>query len=121
MNNQHWNKIESEFLYYASLIRKEKEIMDALKLITAGKAALDNLKLLNQYAEEIQDIKKRGEFMRIIGQLNLELAETQMRLATQIQENVSNQEKIRNLEEKLTKSEILDAIASIPPILYGNY
>ncbi|QLE42207.1 hypothetical protein FD723_18480 [Nostoc sp. C052] len=77
--------------------------MDALKLITAGKSALDGIKLLNQYAEEIKDTQKRGEFMRIIGQLSIELAETQMKLAGQIQENIENQQKIKLLEEEIKK------------------
>ncbi len=77
--------------------------MDALKLITAGKSALDGIKLLNQYAEEIKDTQKRGEFMRIIGQLSIELAETQMRLAEQIQESIGNKQKIKTLEEEIEK------------------
>ncbi|WP_445634502.1 hypothetical protein NSTC745_06326 [Nostoc sp. DSM 114161] len=84
-------------------ISKQIEIMDALKLITAGKAALDGVKLLNQYAEEIKDTQKRGEFMRIIGQLSIELAETQMKLAEQIQENIDNKQKIKLLEEEIEK------------------
>ncbi len=77
--------------------------MDALKLITAGKSAIDGIKLLNQYAEEIKDTQKRGEFMRIIGQLSIELAETQMRLAEQIQESIENKQKIKTLEEEIEK------------------
>jgi hypothetical protein len=77
------------------------DVMDALKLITAGKSALDGVKLLNQYAEEIKDTQKRGEFMRIIGQLSIELAETQMKLAEQIQENIDNKQKIKLLEDEI--------------------
>ena len=77
--------------------------MDALKLITAGKSALDGIKLLNQYAEEIKDTQKRGEFMRIIGQLSIELAETQMKLTGQIQEGIENKQKIKLLEEEIEK------------------
>ncbi|WP_322685697.1 hypothetical protein [Nostoc sp. DedQUE07] len=75
--------------------------MDALKLITAGKSALDGIKLLNQYAEEIKDTQKRGEFMRIIGQLSIELAETQMKLAEQIQDSIENKQKIKVLEDEI--------------------
>ena len=96
-----WNSLEDEFLYYASMVNKESEVMDALKLITTGKAAIDGIKLLTGYAEEIQDIQKRGEFMRIIGQLSIELAETQMKLAEQIQNSISDKQNIKILEAQI--------------------
>ena len=101
MKNSAWNSLESEFLYYASLINREQEIMDALKLITASKSAIDGIKLLNGYAEEIKDVQKRGEFMRIIGQLSIELAETQMRLAEQIQNSINDKQNIKDLEAQI--------------------
>ncbi len=75
--------------------------MDALKLITATKTSLDGIKLLSQYAAEIKDTQKHGEFMRIIGQLSIELAETQMKLAEQIQNDLDNKQKIKALEEQI--------------------
>jgi hypothetical protein len=75
--------------------------MDAMRLIASGKAAVDGIKLLYDYAEDIKDISKRGEYMRIIGQLSVDLAETQVKLAAQLEEGVSNREKIRNLEKEL--------------------
>ncbi len=76
-------------------------MVDPLKAITAGKGAIDGLKILAQYAEEVKDIQKRGEFMRIIGELSLELAETQMRLAEQIRETDNLKEKIVSLEKEI--------------------
>ena len=71
---------------------------EIFQAITAGRAAVDGLKVLSQYADEVKDVQKRGEFMRVIGNLSLELAETQMRLAEQIRENNSLRERIDELE-----------------------
>ena len=67
--------------------------------ITASKAAIDGLKVLSSYANEVKDVSKRGEFMRIIGELSLELAETQMRLA----ENLRDTDDLRNQVKGLQK------------------
>jgi hypothetical protein len=75
--------------------------MDALKIIGATKAVIDGLKTLNDYAEDIEDTQKRGEFMRIIGNLSTELAETQIKLAAQIRENNELQEKVRLLQKEV--------------------
>ena len=41
---------------------------DAFKAITAAKTAMDGIKILTQYADEIKDVQKRGELMRVIGE-----------------------------------------------------
>lgn len=79
--------------------------MDAFKAISAGKAAIDGFKLLAAYAEDVQDIQKRGELMRIIGHLSLELAEVEIKLAEQIRENAELKETVRALEKQIEESE----------------
>ncbi len=79
------------------------DALDALKAITAGKAAIDGIKVLKEYANEIKDVQKRGEFMRIIGGLSIELAETQMKLAEQTQDNINLRDKINALEKEVEK------------------
>lgn len=74
---------------------------DAFRAISAGKATIDGLRLLTQYASEIKDVQKHGEFMRIIGETNLELAETQNRLAEQIRQNNDLREEISRLKKEI--------------------
>ncbi|HEY9885463.1 MAG TPA: hypothetical protein V6C98_17800 [Thermosynechococcaceae cyanobacterium] len=71
-----------------------------LQAITAGKAAVDGLKLLATYADEVRDIHKRGEFMRIVGELSIELAETQIKLAEKFRENESLREQVKMLQKE---------------------
>ncbi|MBD1893116.1 hypothetical protein [Coleofasciculus sp. FACHB-129] len=78
-------------------------MVDGFKAITAGKAAIDGLKALAQYADEVKDTQKRGEFMRIIGELSLELAETQIRLAEQLRENNDLKEEVATLKKEIDK------------------
>ena len=54
--------------------------------IGTAKAVADGLKTLGSYVDEVKDISKRGEFMRIIGELNFNLAETQIKLSEKIRE-----------------------------------
>ncbi|MBG1270797.1 hypothetical protein [Nostoc sp. WHI] len=79
------------------------DALDALKAITSGKAAIDGIKVLAEYADGIKDVQKRGEFMRIIGELSIKLAETQMKLAEQTQDNINLKEKINALEKEVEK------------------
>jgi hypothetical protein len=74
---------------------------EIFQAIGAGKAAIDGLKLLAQYADDVKDVTKRGEFMRIIGELSLELAETQVRLSGHIRENDELKEQVLNLQKKV--------------------
>jgi hypothetical protein len=74
---------------------------EVFQAISAGKAAIDGLKLLAQYADEVKDVSKRGEFMRIIGELSIELAETQVRLADRITENHELKIQVVNLQKKV--------------------
>ncbi|MBD1903717.1 hypothetical protein NDI44_27400 [Trichocoleus sp. DQ-A3] len=78
-------------------------MVDGLKAITAGKAAIDGLKVLAQYAEEVKDTQKRGELMRIIGELSVKLAETQISLAEQLQENHNLKEEVSTLKKENDK------------------
>ncbi|MBD2095846.1 hypothetical protein H6F90_11870 [Trichocoleus sp. FACHB-591] len=74
-----------------------------IQAFTAGKNAIDGLRLLTQYANEVKDVQKRGEFMRIIGELSLELAETQIKLAEHIRENDGLKTRISDLEKEVDK------------------
>jgi hypothetical protein len=90
---------------------------EVFQAISAGKAAIDGLKSLAQYADEVKDVSKRGEFMRIIGELSIELAETQVKLADRITENhelksqvVTLQKKIETLENPNSTLTIKDGV-----------
>lgn len=96
-----WENYEREFQYYAALYREKNIVADAFKAITAGKAAIDGLTTLSRYADEVKDIQKRGEFMRIIGELSLELSQVQIRLAEQLRENNSLREEIETLKKEI--------------------
>jgi hypothetical protein len=100
MNNDE-NSLEKEFQRYADLISKQaKEKMDnPLQAFTAGKNAIDAIRLLNDYAQDIKDISKRGEFMRIIGELSIELGETKMRLGGAIEEIEGLKKEIEKLKD----------------------
>ena len=82
------NSLEHEFQRYAEMIGDwtEQEINSPLQAFTAGKNAIDAIRLLNNYAQDIKNISKRGEFMRIIGELSIELGETKIRLGGAIEE-----------------------------------
>jgi hypothetical protein len=87
----------------AAKLTEEKVASEFIQAFTAGKNAIDTIKLLKQYADEVKDVQKRGEFMRIIGELSLELAETQMRLAEQIRESDGLKGRISDLEKEVDK------------------
>jgi hypothetical protein len=74
---------------------------EIFQAVSAGKAAIDGLKSLAQYADEVKDVSKRGEFMRIIEDLNLELAETQIKLSGHIRENGELKEQLITLQKKV--------------------
>jgi hypothetical protein len=74
---------------------------EIFQAVSAGKAAIDGLKSLAQYADEVKDVSKRGEFMRIIGELSLELAETQIKLSGHIRENDELKEQVFTLQKKV--------------------
>lgn len=101
MNNTPWNSLEEQFLYYASLVRKQEEIMEAYQFIAASKNVLDAIKTLNSYAEGVQDIQKRGELMRVIGQINMDLADTQIKLAEIKLKLEERDQKIASLEKEV--------------------
>jgi hypothetical protein len=82
---------------------------EIFQAVSAGKAAIDGLKSLAQYADEVKDVSKRGEFMRIIGELSLELAETQLKLSGHIRENDELKEQVVILQKKVETLENPDS------------
>lgn len=76
-------------------------VAEVYQALTAGRSAIDSLKMLSQYANEVKDVQKRGEFMRIIGESSVELAETQIRLAEQMRVNDELKEEIKALKNEL--------------------
>lgn len=111
-------ELEQEFKLYASLYEEEHAMTDALRIIGATKAAIDGIKALTQYGEEIKDTHKQGEFMRTIGQLSLDLAEVQMRLADEIKQSTALREEstslatqIEQLKEEAKKRKKLDELS----------
>ena len=93
-------------------------VPEVYQALTAGRAAIDSLKLLNQYADEVKDSQKRGEFMRLIGELSVELAETQIRLAECMRENHELKDVIANLQKDI---ESLKSPSSKPLLKNGLY
>ncbi|MBD1906456.1 hypothetical protein H6F53_13310 [Trichocoleus sp. FACHB-832] len=75
-------------------------MVDGFKAFPAVKAAIDWIKELKQYADEVKDTQKRGEFMRIIGELSIELAETQISFSEQLKENYDLKEEINALKKE---------------------
>lgn len=101
------NGLEREFERYASMVReklaeaKNDMTSELFQAISASKAAIDGLKTLAAYANEVKDISKRGEFMRIIGELSLELADVQIKLSEAIRENNGLKQRISALEKEV--------------------
>jgi len=100
--------LEQEFEIYASVVREKltefkRDAMasDFVQAVTAGRAAIDGLRSLSTYANEVKDISKRGEFMRVVGELSLELAEVQMRLGETIRENNDLEEQVNTLKKEV--------------------
>jgi hypothetical protein len=91
---------------------------EIFQAVSAGKAAIDGLKSLAQYADEVKDVSKRGEFMKIIGELSIELAETQVRLSDRITENHELKVQLVTLQKKV---EVLENPNSILTIKDGVY
>ncbi|MBE9160082.1 hypothetical protein IQ265_25130 [Nodosilinea sp. LEGE 06152] len=93
-------------------------VSEVYQALTAGRAAIDSLKMLNQYADEVKDSQKRGEFMRLIGELSVELAETQIRLAERMRENHELKDVITDLQKEI---ESLKSPPSKPLLKKGLY
>ena len=68
--------------------------------ITAFKNSVDSLNLLKNYADEIKDTRKRGELMRVIGELSIELGNAQLQLAQQMRANDQLLQDVAKLEAK---------------------
>jgi hypothetical protein len=94
---------------------------EVFQAISAGKAAIDGLKLLAQYADEVKDVSKRGEFMRIIGELSLELAETQIKLSGHIRENDELKEQLGTLQKKIETLENPQSKLTFKDDAYYNF
>lgn len=100
--------LEREFEIYASVVRgklakaqRHNMASELIQAISASKAAIDGLKTLATYANDVKDISKRGEFMRIVGELSLELAEVQIRLAETMRENDRLNQQVSTLEKEV--------------------
>jgi hypothetical protein len=99
--------LEREFEQFAALVRslegatENNVTSEIFQAITASKTAIDGLRTLSSYANEVKDVNKRGEFMRIIGELSLELAETQMRLAERIRESDELRGQVSSLQKEI--------------------
>ncbi len=99
--------LEREFEQFAALVRSLERATESnvtseiFQAITASKTAIDGLRTLSTYANEVKDVNKRGEFMRIIGELSLELAETQMRLAERIRESDELRGQVNSLQKEI--------------------
>ena len=97
---------EREFEVFAAQVRSLERTIgsdmasELFQAIGAGKAVVDGLRTLATYADEVKDISKRGEFMRIIGELSLSLAETQIKLSDRIREIDELKEQITNLQKE---------------------
>ncbi len=74
--------------------------IELYQIMTVIKNGADILKQLSQYKDEVGDIKKQGEFMRIIGKLDLELANAEIALAEQLREAKRFEEIIAELQKE---------------------
>jgi hypothetical protein len=102
--------LEQEFQGYAQLLTTaeavaqqqgdEEMAIELYQLMTVLKNGGDMLNQLSKYKDEVQDIQKQGEFMRIIGKLNLELANAEIALAQQLREAQKLEDKILELERE---------------------
>lgn len=103
------NSLEQEFERYAAVLRaiedttESKMASELFQAIAASKNVVDGLKTLSAYANEIKDVTKRGEFMKVIGELSLELAETQIKLAEQLREVDALKQQVSQLEKENKK------------------
>jgi hypothetical protein len=90
---------EQEFQHYAELVKQGIfQMTDPIQAFTAARNAFDIVKNLSAYGEEIKDLAKRGEYMRMIGELSVELGETKIKLAEKIRENSELIEKLNAWE-----------------------
>jgi CII-binding regulator of phage lambda lysogenization HflD len=100
---------ESEFEIFASVIKslegttEDGMASEIFQAIGTGKSVIDGLKTLTTYAEEVKDIGKRGEFMRIIGELNLDLAKTEIKLAEKLKEASELKEQVNTLQQEIKR------------------
>ena len=81
---------DREFEFFAKQARcAEKAASGDTKAMQSqdiGKAGLivDSLKALANYTDDIQGISRQGDFMRILGELSLDLLETQAELSDRL-------------------------------------
>ncbi|NJM68537.1 MAG: hypothetical protein HC851_24175 [Acaryochloris sp. RU_4_1] len=103
-------QLAAEFRLYRSVVEMDEHLRKAtgeamtaelLQAMTGMKTMLDSLKLLKGYGDEVEDVQKRGEFMRIIGELSLELAETQIRLSSELRAKEDLERVIKELQKEI--------------------
>ena len=119
-------KLEAEFRLYRSVVEMDEHLRKAtgdsmtaelLQAITGMKTMLDSLKILKGYGDEVEDVQKRGEFMRIIGELSLELAETQIRLSGELREKEGLERQVEALQAEIEELKT----PAIELVLKGNH
>ena len=115
---------ENEFEVFASVIRSlERDAGDDMaselfQAIGTAKAVADGLKTLISYADEIKDIGKHGEFMRVIGQLKSDLAESQAGLSKKTREVDELSEQVNTLKKEVESLKNPDTKLTIRGGLY---
>jgi hypothetical protein len=109
--------LAQEFNRYAYVVKllaelEDVDMVDPLKAVTTANAVLGMIKTLYQYAEEIDDTQKYGEFMRTIGELNLEVSRSLATISEQVNELRERSEQIRalNAEVQDLKSPKIDLV-----------
>ena len=92
--------LEGEFECYSAIVKALTEIEGGGMIpeaTIAYRALVDGLSALRGYAEEVKDTQKRGEFMRIVGELSYALGEANLRLAELREESNELQKEIEVL------------------------
>lgn len=99
------HRLAREFRHYAEMHRvseraDKKVAAEIIQGLAAVKNSIDLATRLNAYVSEIRDVQKQGELMRIIGQLNLELANAQIELSKLRTESFLQNQRIEELEQE---------------------
>lgn len=119
-------QLAAEFGLYRAVVEMDEHLQKAtgeamtaelLQAVNGMKAMLASLKTLKDYGDEVQDVQKRGEFMRIIGELSLELAETQIKLSGELRAKESLEREVEALQAQIQELRT----PSVKVILNGNH
>lgn len=100
-------KLGREFESYAALVRQQESLSqkkdyqmasEFLQAVGAVKTAVDGFKILAEYVGGIKDVEKRGELMRVIGNLSLELGQTKLKLNEKLQKITYLEKEVERLK-----------------------